>query len=617
MRIKQIIAAALAIAVTASLTPQTVSAQEGGTSGWLNLGFRTLSLSGGSNHEAKYYEDWNIQDGAALLGAALKGQLAGGSYGLEAEGWGTDPVSTLNGWFDKPDLFRLTFGGYNAQYVHTTGTQVEEYGLEGLPYDYTRRGRWADLALDLGNLPRINLRYDRFRREGMNNQVWNIERERHAALSPVDETTSALTIATTIPVYTAALDLSYTLYSLENTYGAAVEDTSLGLDGRASTLYDYSHLITDEGSLPVMKANVAVPVGGANVRLGVSSSSGSVDKTLSEATEGIDYRGDPVSETETAAGSLDRSFTIMDVGMTLPLPVGLTGDFSVRQTDYEVAGAWDPSGSNTAVGSTVSSMRIMARAIWKPMRGVSVDLGGANITRDWDETGPSVDSRGTTTADWVGGFTYDRQPYFKLRLSHRVGDIEDPFTRLSPTDRNSSRATLSLLPNDWLTATLGYQRGEAFRYYTHDSSDPDYFFNTRVSDFRIGTVGLRASSLPWMESLSGFVHYTRGRLGVTVPISDDGLPGPQVFDYRDITYGVVGGMTYQVQEGLSVEADGSWYRAIGQWPLYRFSRRLGIAKDLAGFTLLLDLRQYSLNQVANEVDDYDATLITFGIRRGF
>ncbi|MFO7767355.1 MAG: hypothetical protein R6W82_00100 [bacterium] len=616
MRIKQITAAALAIAVTASLTPRTVSAQEGGTSGWLNLGLRTLSLSGGSNHEAKYDEDWDIQAGAALLGAALKGQLAGGSYGVEAQGWGTDPVSTLNGWFDREKV-RLTFGGYNARYVHTTGTQVEDYGLEGLPYDYTRRGRYADLALDLGELPRINLRYDRFRREGMNNQVWNVERERHAALSPVDETTDAFTIATSIPVLTAAVDLSYTLYSLENTYGAAIEDTSLGLDGRSSTLYEYSHLITDEGSLPVMKANVAVPVGPANVRFGVSSSSGSVDKTLSEVTEGIDYRGEPKSTSTTASGSLDRSFTILDAGMTLPLPLRLTGDVSVRKTDYEVDGAWDPSGSNTLVSTTVSTTRIMARAIWKPMRGISVDLGGANISRDWDETGPAAEDHGTITADWVGGFTYDRQEWFKLRLSHRVGDIEDPFTRISPTDRNSSRASLSLMPNDWLTATLGYQRGEAFRYYTHDPSDPHYFFNTRVSDFRNGTMGLRASSLPWIEGLSGFINYTRGRVGVTVPISNEGLPGPQVFTYRDVTYGVVGGLSYQVQEGLDIEADGSWYRATGQWPLYRFSRRLGIAKDLASFTLLLDLRQYSLNQVANEVDDYDATLITFGIRRGF
>lgn len=612
----RILSALLVTAVLGSIAPATASAQQGGgLSGWLHLSTRSLSLTGGVNGEEKYAEEYDYQEGFQLAGLTLQGTTAGQQFGLNAYGWGESPTATMDGWLAKSGLYRLRFGGYNSRYFHTTGSYVEEYGLDATPYAFTRRGRYADLSLSIGDLPDINIRYDRLRREGTNFLVWNIEREKHLALSPVDETSTSLQVATSLPLLIASVDLSYTLYSIDNRYGTVVADTSDGLDGRASRLYDYSHIIHDEGSLPVLKANISAPVGPATLRVGFSSSSGTVDKTLDEVESGIDYSGVPVDTTRTGTGVLDRSFSIIDAGASLSIIKGLSTDLSVRRTGYEISGQWDPAGGGTEVETAVSTTRIMGRMIWTPMQGVTVNLGGANITRTFEEGG--VEELKTVATDWVGGVTYARQEWFNFRFSHRIGDIESPYTRISPTDRNTASAVLNLMPSGWLTASLAYRYGTAVRYYSQDSSDPGYRSNTRSSDFRTGTASIQVKGLPFLQGLSGWVSASRGRLEMSVPIAEFAPPSPPVYNYRDITYSVSGGAGYALAEGIDLLADGYWYRANGQWPLTRSMMRLGIALDLKVSTLHVDYRLFSLDQVVDDRDDFDASLITIGLSRGF
>lgn len=603
------------LAIPVAAQAQQVGGQMGGLTGWLHLSTRVLSLSGGSNAEGKYAEDFDYQRGFQLVGLALEGRRGAQEFGLNASGWGEEPTATLGGWLKRPGLYRLTFGGHNARYFHTTGSYVDDFGLEATPFAYTRRGRYADLALNLGKLPDVHIRYDRFRRVGSNNLVWNIEQEKRVALSPVDETSTSFQIATSLPIAVAVVDLSYTLYHLDNRYGAVVPDTSEGLDNRPSVLYDYSHIVHDEGSLPVLKAGVAAPVGPALIRFGYSSSAGTVDKVLDEREVGIDNLGSAIDTAFSRSGKLDRSFSIIDAGVSLPLLTGIYTDISLRQTDYEISGTWDPTGSDTEVATAVSTTRYVGRVIWNPMRGVSVDLGGASINRKFEEDGV-VESE-TITTDWVGGFTYSRQSWFRLRFSHRVGDIESPYTRLSPTDRSSLRTTLSVMPLQWLTAIFSYQSGSATRYYSHDSSDPEYYFNTRTSDVRNGTIGLRVENFPAVRGLNGEITYTRGRLEMTIPVARFAPPSPPVFDYRDLTHAVTGGLNYEPKEGLALIAEGFWYQSRGQWPLTRFMGRLGVAKGIGSFTVHLDYRMFSMDQVVYNMDDYEASLFTLGVSRGF
>lgn len=343
MRIYPRIAAttlAITFLVSALSVVELRAQQSSGISGWLHLSARTLSVSGGSNAQWKYDEEYDYQSGLQLAGLSLAGNAAGHRFGLAAAGWGESPMATLNGTISKDGAYDLRFGGWNSRYFHTTGSYVDEFGLAASPYAFTRRSRFADLTISPGGLPDIHIRYDRFRREGTNLLVWNIEREKHLANSPVDETSSSLQIATSLPLKLATVDLSYSLYHLDNRYGAAISDTSAGLDGRPSTLYSYSHILHDVGDLPVMKVNVVAPVGPALVRVGYSGSSGTIDKTLLEHGEGINYSGAPLDSELSGLGVLDRNFSIVDGGFSLPIIKRLSTDFSIRRTAYRVEGDW-------------------------------------------------------------------------------------------------------------------------------------------------------------------------------------------------------------------------------------------------------------------------------------
>ncbi len=599
-----------------SFTPGNVNGQQGGgVSGWLHLSTRTLSISGGSNALMKYSEEYDYQSGLQLTGLSLTGDAAGQQFGLDASGWGESPTATLNGWLSKDGLYRLRYGGYNSRYSHTTGSYVDEFDIGASPYAYTRRGRFADLTISPGDMPDIHIRYDRFRREGTNLLVWNIESEKHLAQTPVDETTSSFQVATSLPFRMATVDLSYSLYHLDNRYGTVIADSD-GLEGRPSELYDYSHILHDVGNLPVMKVNAVAPVGPAMFRVGYSSSSGTIDKTLVVVEEGLDYAGAPVSDAGSESGALDRDFSIIDGGFSLSLLKGLSTDVSIRRTAYGVSGSWDPTGSSqTDVETAVTQIRYMGRVIWRPIRGVALDFGGASISRLFEE-GREEESE-TVTTDWVGGLTWSRQEWFKFRFNHRVGDIESPYTRISPTDRNSTSAVLEFMPLDWLTTTVAYRHGSSIRYYSHDSADPEYYFNTRVSDFRNGSLGVRFTRFPFLENLSGFATLARGRLEMTIPVAEFAPPSPTIFNYRDITYSMTGGAAWHVRDGIDVLADGYWFRANGQWPLTRSMWRLGVAVDLKVFTVHVDYRSFSLDQVVDDLDDFDASLITIGFSRGF
>jgi len=492
---------------------------------------------------------------------------------------------------------------------------VNDYSLDSIPYDYTRRGRYADLALSIGSLPEIRIRYDRFRRDGSNLLVWNIEREKRSVPSPVDETATSFQVATSIPISIASVDLSYTLYSIDNRYGAVLADTSIGLDSRPSLLYGYSHIINDSGNLPVLKANVTAPVGRAVLRFGYSSSSGTIDKTLEERELGLDYTGNSVDTTISLRGSLDRSFSIMDAGVSLPLLKGLAADLSMRQTGFEVTGDWDPSGSDVGVLNSVSTTRISGKVIWNPMRGVSVDMGIANITRTFDEEAAA--ELETTTTDMVWGFTYTRQSWFNLRLSHRMGDFENPYTRLSPTERTNTRSVLNLIPNDWMTLSLSHVMGKATRYYSQDESDPAFYFNATTSDVSYTTVGLNLKKFPVLEKANGYIGYSLGSLGMSIPIATAAPPFPPVYNYDDETHAVNVWISYELSEGFKIKADINWYRTNGQWPLTRYMWQVGAVKDLGFLSVHVDYRSFSLDQIVDDRDNYEGSLITIGLSRGF
>jgi hypothetical protein len=252
------------------------------------------------------------------------------------------------------------------------------------------------------------------------------------------------------------------------------------------------------------------------------------------------------------------------------------------------------------------------------MTGLSVDFGGAYVNRKYQNPSyTAADGEETITTSFIGGVTYRREEWMKFRLSHRVADIEDPYTRLAPTDRNSTRATLTLTSMGWLDTMFGLERGVAYHYYAHDTADPGYPYNSEVSDIHTFTVGLRTDGFPYLEGLDGYLTYTRGRLGMSIPIATSSPPWPTTLEYDDVSYTVVGGMTWAVAEGMDVTADGTWYRSTGQWPLYRLQRRLGIARAFTGFTVLADVRMVQFNEVAGNKDDYDATLVTLGVRWGF
>lgn len=618
MRLRSRISAAtlgLALLLSSAIS-EPVSCQENvGFNGWLHLSSRILSLSGGSNYEGKYSEDFDYQQGFQLAGLQLNRSNGVQDFGLEAYGWGEDPYSTLTGWFNRAGIFRLKFGGYNARYFHTTASYVEDYGLDSLPYNYSRRGRYAELALTFGSLPDIYIRYDRFRRDGTNLLVWNIEDEKRTALSPADETSTSLQVATSLPIAFASVDLSYTLYSIDNRYGAAIGDTSAGLEGRPSLLYDYSHIITDSGSLPVLKANITAPVGRAVFRFGYSSSSGTIDKALEERELGLDQTGAAVDTSFSVIGSLDRSFSIMDAGVSLSILRGLTADLSMRQTGFEVTGGWEPAASNVGVDNSISTTRLSGKFIWNPMRGVSVDLGGANITRTFED-GALTDLE-TTTTDLVWGFTYSRQSWFNLRLSRRTGDIENPYTRLSPTERSYLRSILNLMPLDWLKVSLSYVNGKATRYYSSDETVSQHYFNARTSDVSNATIGLSFDKLPVLEKASGYIGYTLGTLGMNIPISRSSPPFPAIYDYDDETHAVNGWIGYELSDGFSINGNINWYRTNGQWPLTRYMWQVGAVKDLGFLSVHVDYRSFSLDQIVDDRDNYEGSLITIGLSRGF
>jgi len=110
---------------------------------------------------------------------------------------------------------------------------------------------------------------------------------------------------------------------------------------------------------------------------------------------------------------------------------------------------------------------------------------------------------------------------------------------------------------------------------------------------------------------------TRGRLEMSIPIFATAPPSPNIFNYRDVTYATAGGAAWHLGEGLDIVADGYWFRANGQWPLTRSMMRLGVALDLKVLTLHVDYRSFSLDQVVDDIDDFDASLFTIGFSRGF
>lgn len=104
---------------------------------------------------------------------------------------------------------------------------------------------------------------------------------------------------------------------------------------------------------------------------------------------------------------------------------------------------------------------------------------------------------------------------------------------------------------------------------------------------------------------------------MNIPIARFAPPSPPIFNYRDITQTVNGRLSYELGEGFGVEAEHYWFKSSGQWPLVRWMSRVGILKNFSILTLHVDYRMFSLDQVVDLQDNYEGSLITLGLSRGF
>jgi hypothetical protein len=582
-------------------------------SGQVTIGYRRVDVGG---RQAKYREDYDLQDGLRLFGLDLQFtpppelRAFADRIDLELTDFGGDPFESLHLGVRKFGAFNFRFDHtksstfYDDQLIPSEQLDVALYnGGDFHRFDFERVRDAARLDVDLTSRAKVDFGFERSTKVGTGTTTFDVERDEFQLVRPIDESLDA---------YHGGFQYSWkrvTLVLLEEVRDDANAVSSFlpgASEGEApppgNGALDFYFLDQPYASTSRQHTVriLARPNPRLSVRLTGSFQNLDLDATADERVQGLTDRREPFATTTTGRGTISREVDLYDLDLAYRFTARftLTGGLYSRRLDQEGdfafgdafnQGFWTLETTGGEVGLQVS-----------PSPRLTVSGGLRRESRDvrWYATGtPANVSRTTDDAGLFATVGWRPTKTFRLTSSVETQAYDDPYTLASPTERSRVRVRGQRDFGGGAYVAGSYLRTAA----KNENSEWDSTLEQLAVQFGYHRPGLSAS-----------IGYAS--VAVDRSILQATNAGPYTIAYAADSDFIDGRLSWTLTERWTIGGTARYYQNGGSFALTRSDYSGFVEVDFTpGYLLRVGYRSIDYDEDAADFDDYRADVAELAI----
>lgn len=609
-----LLALALLPALPAAAQPDS------GFSGSFLVGLRSVDVGGA---DRKFKEDINLDDGPRLFDLSFQfipAEDAQRTFAdvvrFDLDNLGGDPFETLNLNIEKFGSYDFEYSRYVSDYFYEDiilppdlASITGSTGGDFHHFDFQRTRDRARLDIDVNSRATVHFGFDHFTKEGESTTTLDMNRDEFELDKPIDETLNDWFAGFDYSWDNVTLMLQHQVRDYENLVEIFLPGFSTGENvPDPSTLSFFFldqpyELDSNETSARLLFQ----PTERFEVRLHAAVQDLESEIEASERSAGTNFSGNPFTTNVTGNGIIDRDMEHFGVELSYLISDRVQATLEVRQNELDQTGAllfgadanvgdWniDTTGAELGVELFVNPQVTLSGGVsWEDRE---VDFGF-----DQDGTIDDLEGEDTERNGWFAIATWRPSSRFLLTVDLEDNSFDDPFTLVSPTDRQRYGLRARYRLANGIFANLSYRNTE----YENDNSGWDA--ETEQTQLRFAwerdqwSAALGYSLVDVTRQIDQIVlGGARAELfNIFYEADSDFLDGRVAYDFNDRLTAGVRFLLYENDGSFGLERD-DW-RAFVDWALGS-----GYLAHLAYRTVDYDEERFSF-------DDYDADIIEIGI----
>lgn len=424
--------------------------------GYFKFGYRFVDTSGA---ETRYMQDINLEKGARLFDFSLH----------------YVPTEELKGLFDRLDVVVNNFGGdpyetlqinvqkygkYTFRYNRRKSTYFYADQIEsnpGLLYDhhtfnFDRVADTGTLKVWIGNNVDLFLNFNRYTKKGESTTTLDINRIEFEFDKPIQEDLKEVSFGINVHIknYSFIFEEKIMDYMNSNSlFLPGYEDGGAGARYPSSlALFTLNQPYDIKGNTHTFKLH-ARPFGNLLLEGAAQITDQDMNLSYSEDVMGVSYLSRPFEYMMGGNGSFQRDIGLYDLDVTYLLLDKLAIIGAIRYHNFDQSGSMTIDGETEPMAIGYNTLGIDGGLQYQFSHKFTLSAGYRYEKREYEGT-ETVDYEEETKRDgFFGNLKWAPSKAFNLTFDHQLGSYNNPYTLISPSKFNRTRATARYNMSDW------------------------------------------------------------------------------------------------------------------------------------------------------------------------
>lgn len=579
------------------------------------FGYRMVDTSGSPY---KYKEDINLDKGARLFNFSLhyaptetmKKYLD--RLDINIYNYGGDPFETLGIYAQKHGKYQFKYDRKKSAYFYNDQFLDGQYDMHSFNFDRIMDS--ALLKIFLHKNADLYFSFDHSTKEGESITTFDINRVEFDFDKPIHEDYKDFTLGINVHVNRYAFTFEEKIQEYENSNSLFLPGYA---DGGASARYPSSFNYFSINQPYDLKSNThffkvnARPFDSLLITGAARIFDQEMDLDYYEEADGVNYLNRLFSYTYSGNGNFDRNIKMYDADLTLLLTSKIAVVGAVRSNKFEQVGTMTINGNSETTDWNYNTLGFEGGLQYQFTPGIALTAGYRNETRELEDRYTATYEQESKRNGMFGNLKLNAGRKFSLTADYQLGNYDDPYTIISPTDFNRFKVTARvLISNFTLSGSLLTDSTKS------DVFDDNWESSRNQLSFRAGYHNTKFKFFAGYSYLS--VKHDARRI-IEYPPGWSGPAGtfPWMIDYEGNSSIIDGNVMFMLNENWNIGAYANFYSNTGFWEISRtmFKAYLEYLFN-TGYVAQIGYRYIKFEEEAASLNDYTANIaeLSFGYR---
>jgi hypothetical protein len=576
------------------------------------FGYRMIDSSGSP---VKYKEDINLDQGARLFNFSLH----------------FIPTDTMKKYLDRLDISIYNYGGDPFEAM---GINIQKIGRYKFKYDRKKSiyfyndqylngnfdmhsfnfDRVMDTALfkiSLHNKADLYFSFDRYTKEGKSITTLSLNRIEFELDKPIHEDYKDFTLGANVHLNRYTFTFEEKIQEYENSNSLFLPGYA---DGGETAQYPSSlnYFYIDQPYNLKSKSHffkvTARPIDSLLINGAARLFDQDMELEYNEDADGVNYLNRFFNYHYSGTGTFDRDIQMYDADITLLLTNRLAFIGAARASDFEQKGTMTVDNNTQIIEWNYNTLGYEGGLQYQFTPGLSLTAGYRNETRELEDRYTSTYEQETKRTGFFGNFALNSSRKLSLNADYYLGNFDNPYTLISPTDFNRFKLKAKVFINNL-----------SFSGSLLASSSKSEIFQDRWESSRRQLTFRAGYTTEKLKLFAGYSYLSLAHDAdrkIEYPPGWSGPAGffPWLIDYEGNSNLLDGSLTFKLNLNWTIGSYANIYINSGFWEISRtmFKTYLEYLFD-TGYVAQLGYRYINFEEKAAPANDYDVHILELSL----